>query len=188
MSRKIGGQKQDFAVTRPFDDELEDTRPFDDAFDDQDRDAPEPRRWTRAAIVAVLVTVGVASALLWRGYGDSLPALPSFASVTAPAAPPAAAPDKAVGLGDFQAFQQQTAGSLQSTAQLLAAQQAEIKRLSDQLSALTAKIDALQRPTTSAQAAIPPPAAPAVRKKPVAPKPAPAISTGGAPLPATPSR
>jgi uncharacterized coiled-coil protein SlyX len=182
MSRKIRGQNQDFAVTRPFDDQFEVTRPFDDAPDDQDRDPP--RRWVWAAAVAGLAMLGSASALGWHALGGGMPALPSFASVTVPGAAPAAAvADKAVGSRDFEAFQQQTAGSLQSTAQLLAAQQAEIKRLSDQVSALTAKIDILQHPTASAQAAMPP-AAPAPRKKPAAAKPAaPAISTGGAPLP-----
>ena len=101
-------------------------------------------------------------------------------------AAPAEVADKTVGLKDFQAFQQQITGTLQSTAQLVAAQQAEIKRLSDQVAALTAKIDTLQRPAASAQAAAPaasPPAPVAARKKSAAPKQPPAISVGGAPLP-----
>jgi uncharacterized coiled-coil protein SlyX len=191
MSRKIGGQNQDFAVTQPFDDEFEATQPavtrpsFVDALDDQDRDEPEPRRWVWAGAIVGLAMLGVVSALVWHAWGGSLPALPFVASVTAPgAAPPAAVADKPVGSSDFAAFQQQIAASLQSTAQLVAAQQAEIKRLSDQVSALAAKIDTLQRPAASAQAAIPPaPAAPAPKKKPAAPTPPPAISTGGAPLP-----
>ena len=173
---------RDFAVAQLFDSEFDETG-------EQYREAPEPRRWVGVAVAAGLAVAGVASAFVWHAWRDSLPALPSFASVTAPvAAPPADAPDKTVGLKDFQAFQQQIAGTMQSTAQLLAAQQAEIKRLSDQVSTLTAKIDALQRPAASAQAAIPPHVAPVARKKPAAPKPAPAISTGGAPLPVTPSR
>jgi uncharacterized coiled-coil protein SlyX len=185
-------------VTRPFDDEFEANRPeltrpsFVDALDDQDHDQeePEPRRWVRAGVIVGLAMFGVVSALVWHAWGGSLPAMPSFASVTAPAAAPPAAvavADKPVGSSDFAAFQQQIAGSLQSSAQLLGAQQAEIKRLSDQVSALAAKIETLQHPTASAQAAMPPapaPATPAPRKKPAAPKPAaPAISTGGAPLP-----
>lgn len=80
---------------------------------------------------------------------------------------------------------------MQSTERLLAAQQAEIKRLSDQVVVLSGKLDLLQRPLSSAQAALPA-AAPA----PAAPKPVAAakpkkpavqstgsISTGGAPLP-----
>jgi outer membrane murein-binding lipoprotein Lpp len=159
-------------------------------FDDIDYETPrEPRRrrWVSIAVAAGLAMLGVASALLWRTYSDSIPALPSFASVAAPgAASPADPADKAVGFKDLQALQQQIAGSLQSSAQLVAAQQAEIKRLSDQVSTLNAKIDALSRPAASAQAAVPaapPPAAPAPRKKPAAARPAPGISVGGAPLP-----
>jgi uncharacterized coiled-coil protein SlyX len=126
----------------------------------------------------MLAAAGSGSALLWRGYGD-----PSFTAVAATAAPVAGKP---VGLGDLQALQQQVAASMQSTEKLLTAQQAEIKRLTDQLSLLSGKLDLLQRPVTSAQAALPPPApkpvAPAPRKKPAAPQPAGAISTGGAPL------
>jgi uncharacterized coiled-coil protein SlyX len=108
-----------------------------------------------------------------------------MSSVAAPGAAPGEVPDKSVGLKDFQAFQQQITGTLQSTAQLVAAQQAEIKRLSDQVAALGATIDTLQRPAASAQAAAPapPPAPAAPRKKPAAPKQPPAISVGGAPLP-----
>jgi uncharacterized coiled-coil protein SlyX len=105
-----------------------------------------------------------------------------MSSGAAPGAAPAE--DKTVGLKDFQAFQQQITATLQSTAQLVAAQQAEIKRLSDQVAALGATIDTLQRPAASAQAAAPAPPAPvAARKKPAAPKQPPAISVGGAPLP-----
>jgi uncharacterized coiled-coil protein SlyX len=145
------------------------------------------RRWVPIAGAVGLALFGSASALLWHAGGGGLPALPSFTSSAAPAE----TPDKTVGLKDFQAFQQQIAATVQSTAQLVAAQQAEIKRLSDQVAALAAKIDTLQRPAATAQAAAPvppppaPPPAPAARKKPAAAKPPPGISTGGAPLPLT---
>ena len=166
---------------------------FDNARDEAEdlrEPAPGRRRWVPIAAVAGLVMLGAASALLWHAWGGGLPALPSFAAGAPPGAAPAAVPDKTVGLKDFQAFQQQVAGTVQSTAQLVAAQQAEIKRLSDQVSALAAKIDALQRPAASAQAAAPVPPPPpaqaqAARKKPAAAKPPPGISTGGAPLPLT---
>ncbi|MDO8400633.1 MAG: hypothetical protein Q7T45_22725 [Bradyrhizobium sp.] len=92
----------------------------------------------------------------------------------------------------MQALQQQVAGSVQSTERLLAAQQAEIKRLSDQVVVLSGKLDLLQRPLSSAQAALPAaapaPAAPkpvaaAKPKKPAAVQSTGSISTGGAPLP-----
>jgi uncharacterized coiled-coil protein SlyX len=147
---------------------------------------PQRRRWVPIAVVAGLAVFGVVAALLWYVWGNGLPALPSFASVTAPAAAPAEVSDKNVGLKEFQALQQQIAATTQSTAQLVAAQQAEIKRLSDQLSALAAKIETLQNPAPSAQADTPasPSATPAGRKRPnAAPKQPPGISVGGAPLP-----
>jgi uncharacterized coiled-coil protein SlyX len=157
-----------------------------DEIEDLHQPAPGRRRWVPIAVAAGLAISGAASALLWRSWDGGLPALPSFmSSGAAPGAAPAEVPDKSVGLKDFQAFQQQITGTLQSTAQLVAAQQAEIKRLSDQVAALGATIDTLQRPAASAQAAAPAPPAPvAARKKPAAPKqPPPAISVGGAPLP-----
>jgi uncharacterized coiled-coil protein SlyX len=155
-----------------------------DETEDLDQPAPERRRWGPIAVVVGLALFGSASALVWRTLGSGLPALPSFTSNAAPAAD---VPDKSVGLKDFQAFQQQVTGTMQSTAQLVAAQQAEIKRLSDQVAALAAKLDALQRSAASAQAAAPvpppPPAPAAPKKRPAAPKQAPGISVGGAPLP-----
>ena len=148
---------------------------------------PQRRHWIPIAVVAVLAVFAVTSALLWQVWGYGLPSLPSFSSVTAPA--PAEVPDKTVGLKEFEALQQQIAASAQSTAQSIAAQQAEIKRLSDQVSALAAKIEQLQNPAPSAQAtaATPPPtapAAPAARRRPAAaPKQPSGISVGGAPLP-----
>jgi uncharacterized coiled-coil protein SlyX len=172
---------------------------FDNEPDETDelrRPALQRRRWVPIAVVAALAMFGIASAFAWRASGGAALLLPSFASGTGQAAaPPAiAAADKPVGLKDLQAFQQQIAGSMQSTAQLVAAQQAEIKRLSDQVAALAAKIETLQNPATSAQAVVPPPppppppatpATPAARKKPAAAKQPPGISTGGAPLPLT---
>ena len=159
---------------------------FDNAPDEiEDLHQPAPgrrRRWVPIAVAALLALFGSASALLWHAWGGGLSALPSFVSATAPGE----VPDKTVGLKDFQAFQQQIAGTLQSTAQLVAAQQAEIKRLSDQVSALTAKIESCQNPAPPAQAdaPAPPPATPAARKRPgAAPKQPPGISVGGAPLP-----
>jgi uncharacterized coiled-coil protein SlyX len=160
-----------------------------DEIEDLHQPAPVRRRWVPIAVVAGLALLGSASAWAWYVWGDGLPALPSFSSSgPAPGAAPAEVPDKTVGLKDFQAFQQQIAATMQSTAQLVAAQQAEIKRLSDQVTALSAKIDTLQPPAASSQAApVAPPSPPqsAARKRPAAPKQPPGISVGGAPLPPT---
>jgi hypothetical protein len=156
----------------------------DEDFDDTPDEKPRGRALVRIVVAVMLAGAGSGSALLWRAYGTGLPAFPSFTSVATTAAPAA---DKPVRLGDLQAFQQQIAVSVQSTEKLLTAQHAEIKRLSDQVAVLSGKLDLLQRPVTSAQAALPAPApkpvAPAPRKKPAAAQPAGAISTGGAPLP-----
>jgi uncharacterized coiled-coil protein SlyX len=162
-----------------------------DKIEDLHQPAPARRSWVPIAVVAGLALLGAASAGAWYAWDNGLPALSSFtSSVAAPGAAPAEAPDKPVGLKDFQAFQQQIAATMQSTAQLVAAQQAEIKRLSDQVAALTAKIDTLQNPAASAQTAPapPPPPAPAARKRPTAPKEPPGISVGGAPLPPSTGR
>jgi hypothetical protein len=138
-------------------------------------------------VFIVLAATGIASGFLWRAYGRDVSVISLVASVTGSAS---SAAEKPVRQSDFEALRQQVA-ALQSTAGQLAAQQAEINRLSDQVSALSGKLDLLQRPVTSAQAAIPLPAPHAVRsvprKKPdltkqAAVKPSGAVSTGGAPL------
>jgi hypothetical protein len=146
---------------------------FEDHVEDEPEEAPRKRRWIPVIVVLGLAVTGSASALLWHAYGSNLPIFPSFGSTA-----PAAAGDKVVMLKDLQAFQQQITSQTQAAAQLLGSQQAEIKRLSEQITALGTKLDTLQRSVTSVQAA--PPAAnpikpapvplPPVRKKP-APKP-----------------
>jgi hypothetical protein len=156
-----------------------------------DVDEEELRRGllSRILIVALLTGAGSGSALLWHTFAGG-PIIPSPTST--------ASADKPSGQGDLEALRQQITGSVQSTQQLLA-QQAEIKRLSDQVLRLSGKLDLLQRPVTSAQAAMRAVAAPktvaaAPKKKsdvakPVAAKPGElkptttgAISTGGTPL------
>jgi uncharacterized coiled-coil protein SlyX len=155
---------------------------IDDDRYDEPEEAPKRARWASTAVVALLLAcVGVGLAFFWRAYGGSVAALPFVASVSRPAAAPpgaAGAAQKGVGLSDLQAVQQKLAGQAQAATQLLASQQAEIKRLSDQLAALTGKIDALQQPATPAPVAKQ--VAP-VRKKPAAPAP-----VAGAPPPPPP--
>jgi hypothetical protein len=171
---------------------------FDNHPDDAVFETTPPPRRPRVILFGVaviaLAVIGAGSAVVWHSFGGSLPALPSlpsFASqsATEPAAAPAvAAADKPVGLKDLQDLQQQITGSIQSNAQLLASQQAELKRLADQVAVLTAKMDLLERPAASAQASVPAattptPAPAAARKRPAAPKQPAGISVGGAPLP-----
>jgi uncharacterized coiled-coil protein SlyX len=142
-------------------------RTDDDRFDDRyDEPQEKPKRASlvsTAVAALLLVCVGVGLAFSWRAYGGSVATLPSIAAVNGPAAAPGGAAVKGVGPADLQALQQQLAGQIQAATQLLASQQAEIKRLSDQLAALTGKVDALQQPVAPAPVAKQ--AAP-VRKKP----------------------
>jgi hypothetical protein len=89
-------------------------------------------------IIVGLATIGSGSAFVWRGYGHSGWAFLSSASVSAL---PQAATDSVVALKDFQAVQQQLVGQMQQATQVLGAQQAEVKRLSDQVTVLAGKVD-----------------------------------------------
>ena len=135
---------------------------IDDDIDDTPEQKPGRGPLFHIVIGVMLVCFGSASALVARAYGMSLPTglptLPSFSSGPSVASSPAPVAAKPVALSDLQALQQQVTGSVQSTERLLAAQQAEIKRLSDQVVVLTGKLDLLQRPLSSAQAALPAPA------------------------------
>jgi hypothetical protein len=150
----------------------------------------ERKRSKAIVVVPVLLLIGIAAAFLWRYYGDNLEALSSLTSSTASRVGSPELPDKPVGLKDFEAFQQQTGQQIQAATQQLESQQAELKLLSDQTAALTAKIDALAQPAPAAPVPVQtPPAQPATaqptKKKPV-PKLTPGISVGGAPLPIVP--
>ena len=139
----------------------------------------------------VLISVGVL-AVIACAFAYVLLDDDGLVQAISSAAPPAAAPvvasdEETMNLRDFQSFQRQTADSLQSVAQDIAAQKADLNRLSDQVSALSAKIDALQKSSAVPQPAVPPqPSVMTARKKPPAPKTTGPISVGGAPLPPTP--
>jgi uncharacterized coiled-coil protein SlyX len=154
-------------------------------------------------LLAVLIVIGV-GAYGWLNY-DRLAELTRSAAAATGVAPAA---DRTVNADEFEAFQQKTAASLQAMTDQITAQQAALKRLSDQLEGLTGQVAALaskldqtqavgapssaapaavvlsatHAPTTAATPARPAPTAP--RKRPA---PAGAISVGGAPLPAQPS-
>jgi uncharacterized coiled-coil protein SlyX len=131
------------------------------------------RRWVSVIVFLALAATGIASALVWRAYGNNMPTFSSLSSSSAEGR------DKVISLKDFQVFQQQINAQIQATTQLLGSQQAEIKHLSEQMTVLGAKLDALQQSVASAQVAPPAPVAskappvpmPRVRKKPAVPKP-----------------
>jgi hypothetical protein len=140
-------------------------------------------------MIAALAVIAAASGYLFLNYDRLIEA----ASATHPAA--ASSEDKAeptVSLKDFQSFEQQLKGTLESTRQDIAVQQSDMKSLLDRVAALSAKVDELKsmprpaQPQVTERPVTERPVAPAARKKPPArkpPKPAGAISVGGAPLP-----
>jgi hypothetical protein len=141
-------------------------------------------------IIALLV---ITAASIYVGLNsDSLVQGASSSSESSAAAPVRNGVEKTVTQKDFQAFQRETTDFLQSVAQDVAAQKADLKTLSDQVAALVAKIDAQQsavEPTPPHTAVQPPgltrPAVTSSHKKPAPVKPTGPISVGGAPLPPT---
>jgi hypothetical protein len=129
----------------------DDSYGVDDEAYDADEEEPGRGLLSWILIVALLMGTGSGSALLWRTFAGG----PIIASPTS-----TASAEKPPGQGDVETLRQQITGSVQSTQQLRAAQQAEIKRLSDQVAALSGKLELLQRPVTSAQAAMSAVAAP----------------------------
>jgi flagellar basal body-associated protein FliL len=106
----------------------------------------------------VLAWVAGGTAFLWFGY-DSAPR-----------------PATKVSLEDFEQYRHEVTGSLQRDREMLQAQDAEIKRLSDQLSQVITKMDSLGSRVREAQAAVSPTSPKAAPQRPTA-KPAPPIST-----------
>jgi uncharacterized coiled-coil protein SlyX len=164
-----------------------------DDLDHQVQQALKRRRGSSKGLLYVFLVTAVAgtSGYIWLNY-DSLA---NLAFAERPSGKPAIESNGAgVAQKDFETLKRETAESFQSMNEVIAAQKAELKGLSDQISALTVKVDAMQS-AAPAFGAISAPAEPrqppaamtpaiAARKK--APKTTGPISVGGAPLPPAP--
>jgi chromosome segregation ATPase len=114
-----------------------------------------------AAVALVLLLVGAGSAALWRATSGTSPETDRVASVRQIQARAAQASEqlvektKALDLSQQEAIDQLQAlqDQMLIVKRLLAAQQSDTKRLSDQLSELTAAIEGLRQSFASAQAA-----------------------------------
>ncbi|MEN3347331.1 MAG: hypothetical protein V7632_966 [Bradyrhizobium sp.] len=149
------------------------------------------RRWPWLLLIVILVLAGAGGVYAWPQIEPLVPALSQpFSGERVASADKEALPD-------LLATQQKVEDDLAALGQSVAQQQDQLKTIVDQLAALTAKVDALERPAPPPPAPPPPavaqapgaPAAPAAakpRRPPVrAPKPTTGpISVGGAPLPA----
>jgi uncharacterized coiled-coil protein SlyX len=127
-----------------------------------------------AAIAGVAIFAGAAAYLLLNH--DHL-----FDTAPAAQLPISVSVEETVSLEDFRSFQQDMAAKLEAVRLAAADQQADLRRLAEQMSALAAKLDTLQ--SAAVAAPVRPPVV-AMSKRPVPPKkPASTISVGGAPLP-----
>ena len=126
-------------------------------------------RRTPFVICIAMALIGSSAAFLWCKNGNVLDDFAIFKSEAAP---------QAVSSRAFDEYQQAVAGNLRRYSGMLEAQDAEIRRLSDQVLHLTMKMDSIESRARDAQAAISP--APKAASKMPAAKPR--TSTGGAPL------
>jgi len=138
---------------------------------------PPRRGWVLRLIVAVvgLVILAGAVAYLLFTYGHL------FEPAPAAQLPISVSVEETVSLEDFKAFQQDVAAKLEAAQQAAADQQAALKRLTDQVAAMAARLETLQSPPVAP--APKPPVVAQSKKPPAAKKPPSTISVGGAPLP-----
>jgi hypothetical protein len=162
-----------------------------DELDQQVRDALQRRRRSRIVpIVLILCAVGgSACAYLWVNFGDHVRTA-VFGIPPATGSTVAASAEQPVSRTDFEAFERPILDTLHSITARLDGQQADLRRLADQVAGLSAKLETVQVATSALPAqtaAAPVPLRPptvAQRRKPAAPTtPSGRISTGGAPLP-----
>jgi uncharacterized coiled-coil protein SlyX len=99
-----------------------------------------------ASLTAIAVMALASACYLWFNYDRSIEAGSSGAVAAV------ADPGAGVTLEKLQAVQQQTTSELEAMNQNIAATKAELQKLSDQVSALAAKVDALQKAPPSPSA------------------------------------
>lgn len=109
-----------------------------------ENDGENSKRGLAAQILflAVLTVVGTASACQWRASG-----WPSFGSLR-PATVSASNIDNGIGQSDLESLRLQIVELDQLSKQALVSQQAEIKRIADQIANLVAKVELMQRSET----------------------------------------
>lgn len=137
---------------------------FDDEFENEEDEERKPRLWVSALVCIALAATGSGAAFAWHRYagGELITGALTAAPKAAPASQAVAAQDAL--LKSLAQAQQNATAIAQRNQDLLQAQAAEIKRLSEAVAQLSTHVDGLSM--RNAQAAVPPPAP----KKPAAPK------------------
>ncbi|WP_246174250.1 hypothetical protein [Bradyrhizobium paxllaeri] len=133
-------------------------------------------------LVIVLVGLCAAGAYFWTNVGQFVET--SAARDVGPM--PGLSPEDRATLSEIQSGQQKTSDELAELNRSINAQLADLTRMSDQIAALTSRLDSLQNPTPTASSPHVPRPGHAVSesaKKPVrSTKPQGPVSVGGAPL------
>jgi hypothetical protein len=144
---------------------------FDEEFEGEEveDEARRPRFWVSALVCVALAATGSGAAFAWHGYGGGELMTAALTSAPKAASAPQAVAQDAV-LKNLADAQQRAAAIAQRNQDLLQAQAAEIKRLSEAVAQLSTRVDGLS--VRNAQAAVPPPAKKPAAPKVVAPKPA----------------
>jgi septal ring factor EnvC (AmiA/AmiB activator) len=116
----------------------------------EDRAAAGARRLWVFALALAFILIGLGGVLLQRGFGGNSAAIvPAATAATAREQVSDELLETAKGL---QVTQQQAVDQLQVVQDQLAAQKAETKKLSEQIAAVTEKLDALQQSVASVPA------------------------------------
>ena len=135
--------------------------------DEADHERPAKRLGRTLAVGLLLAFVGSGSAFFWRYFGGP---------VTGPAvSTPDVTSQLTSAVQGLQQSQQAIAADVKQTLDSLTAQQAAIKRMSDEIAQLAAKLDVLNTRARDAEAAAPPVHKPPPKKpvsKPVGHEPA----------------
>lgn len=145
-----------------------------------------PRRFSWIILLlAISITLCAAAAFYWTNIETVF----VTSSAHEPVAVPGLSPEDRETLSEIRSGQRQTMDEIAELNRNIGAQQADMKRMADQIEALTAKLVSLQDlPEATTAPPIPPPPAPRPILRPVKrvippPKPAGRVSVGGAPLP-----
>ena len=154
----------------------------------QDNQPMPPQKASSRALAIIVPLVALAAVSAASAYASLK--FHDFAEQSLNQTASASIPDPAVStpLKDIQLSQEKSAAALDSLTQSFAAQRADLKQISDQLTSLAARVDALQNATAPlTTSSIPMPTARArvgmARRKPSQlPDPVGPVSIGGAPL------
>ena len=131
--------------------------------DTAEAEGPARRPWRMIAVALLSACLGSGLTFGWRYYGNDYAGLAGQKTE--------AKPDVTNILRGLLQSQQTIAADEQRNLEMLAAQQVEIKRLSEQISQVAGNLDSLRASIQGAQASAPPPIEKPPQKKKPAPKP-----------------